>query len=307
MKQDRDPLADLALLAILILWVASFIVFKKTFLQIDPMALNIARFILMTPIALGVLWFVERDLRFPKKVGWLLVGSNVLGHGLYQICFIHALAVGTASSTALLLATLPVFSALFLTIGKVEILTGVQWAGILVALGGVTAYVAFGPGNHGALGFGVGELMALCSAASFALYGILNKGLMRSISPLRLMAFGIPIGLITMLPFGISNLVQQNWLSVTPTGWAGVGFATLFPVYVAYLLWNWAIARQGVARTVLVSYLVPIATGFASFFLLDERLTTIQIFSGVIVLAGVALVRISRSIPVTRQPVSTPP
>lgn len=288
-----DPKAELALLAILMIWVASFIVFKLAFQEFDPMAFNMARFILMVPLAFGWLWVSERDLRLPQGTFWGMFLSSMLGFGVYQVFFINGLAMTTASSSSLLLATMPILSAIFLTVGGIERLSVWQWVGIVLAMIGVAAFVEFRPGA-GFQGFTLGDLMILGAATCFAIYGILNKNIMQRMTPARVTAYGVLFGAIMLLPFSWKGLARQDWSAVSTQGWLFLVFQTIFPVYVAYLLWNWAIERQGVAKTVPISYLVPVLTGISAAIFLGEKLVGMQIVAGALVLCGVAL---SRSTP----------
>lgn len=262
--------------------------FKLAFKEFIPLAFNLARFFLMIPIAFITLWAVERDLRLPRSEWWPMFVSSVLGFGGYQMLFITGLAHTSASAASLLLSTMPIMTALFLTLGRVEILSALQWTGVVGALSGVVVFIQFGDGLSG---FSYGDLMILGAAASFALYGIVNKPVLRRMSPARLMAYGVLFGTIELLPGSWSSLVAQDWSRVTVGGWLGLLYQAVFPVYVAYLLWNWAIHRQGIARTVPVSYLVPVLTGVSAYALLGERLHVGQVLAGLFVLAGVALCR----------------
>jgi drug/metabolite transporter (DMT)-like permease len=278
------------LLAVLLTWVAGFVVLKLALRQLLPMAFNFSRFVLMVPLAFVTLRLVEGDIRIPRRDLAPVALSGVLGFGAFQVTFIGGLDRTSAAGMALLMATVPVFSALMLAAARMERLSRVQWLGILVALAGVASFVQARPG--GGLQFRTGDLLALVAGASFAAYSVLNKPLVQRVTPLRLMAYGLLFGLLAMAPFSVRDVLRQDWGAVSLGVWVAVAWATVFPIYLAYILWNWAIARQGVARTVLVSYFVPVLAGVAAHLFLAERLTPGQIGAGVIVLGGVALARL---------------
>lgn len=290
MVRRHDRATDLALLAILCIWVSSYVVFKLAFREFIPMAFNLARFVLMTPVAFLVLWLKEGNLRLDRRDFWLLALSSLIGHGIYQVLFITALDWTTAPTMALLSSTIPVFAAIFLTVLRMERLVAIQWAGVFVSLAGVALFVEAhsGGGTHS---FGLGALMALGGSICFALYGLINKPLLTRMSSARLMAFGLLFGVVFLVPAAMPAVMRQNWAGVTPVGWFCLVWAAMLPVYVAYLLWNWAISRQGLARTTVVSYLVPVFTAVTSRIFLGDRLTVLQVLAGVVVLGGVALTR----------------
>ena len=290
MTDRRDPVADLALLAVLAIWVASFLVFKVAFHQFLPHAFNLARFTLMIPLAFATLWLSEGDLRLQRSDLRSMVVSGLLGFGIYQSLFISGLAHTQASNMALLLSMTPVFSALMLALFRLERVTRRQWAGICISMAGVVLFIT----NGGALAdarLGPGDLMALGSSACFAAYGILNKPLLERMTPVRLMAYGLLVGIVPLVPVSLPDVLRQDWTAIDASGWLLLAYATVFPVYLAYMLWNWAIARHGVIRTAPVSYLVPVFTGLTAWLFLGERLTGVQVLAGAVVLAGVGLTR----------------
>jgi drug/metabolite transporter (DMT)-like permease len=80
-------------------------------------------------------------------------------------------------------------------------------------------------------------------------------------------------------------------------------FAIVGPVYLAYILWNWAIRQRGIPRTVVYGFLVPVLGGAIAVLALDEHVTAEQIVGGILVIAGLVVTRLSRPAPA---PESTP-
>jgi drug/metabolite transporter (DMT)-like permease len=66
----------------------------------------------------------------------------------------------------------------------------------------------------------------------------------------------------------------------------------IFPVYVAYQLWNWAISRRGVAAATTFSLLVPIASGILSAIFYGEGFGVWKVVGAALVLAGLVIVRL---------------
>jgi uncharacterized membrane protein len=121
LNNERDRGSDLALLAILVIWVSSYAFFKIGFREVRPIAFTLARFVLMTPVAFIVLWLREGNLRLDRRDIGLLALSSVIGHSTYQILFVTALDWTNASTMALLSSTIPVFAAVFLTASVCEL------------------------------------------------------------------------------------------------------------------------------------------------------------------------------------------
>ncbi len=65
---------------------------------------------------------------------------------------------------------------------------------------------------------------------------------------------------------------------------------SIFPVYVAYMVWNHAIRQRGVSATGW-SLLVPVVSGVFSAFLYGEPFGPLKIIGGLVVIVGLVLMR----------------
>jgi drug/metabolite transporter (DMT)-like permease len=98
-------------------------------------------------------------------------------------------------------------------------------------------------------------------------------------------------------------MFAQDWGSIGVDSWVILLFAIVGPVYLAYILWNWAIRHRGIPRTVVYGFLVPILGGAIAVLALDEQVAAEQIVGGILVIAGLVVTRLSRPAPA---PESTP-
>ena len=74
--------------------------------------------------------------------------------------------------------------------------------------------------------------------------------------------------LILLLP---AAALAQDWGAISALGWLEIIYMVVLPVYVAYMLWNWAIARRGAAAATSFTLLVPVVSGALSAWLVGER------------------------------------
>ena len=82
-------------------------------------------------------------------------------------------------------------------------------------------------------------------------------------------------------------------------GGAILAYAIVGPVYLAYALWNWAIGKRGIARTVVYAFLVPVLGGAMAVFFLNETVGLAEVAGAVLVVAGLVVTRLSsRRVPV---------
>jgi drug/metabolite transporter (DMT)-like permease len=300
----RKHSVDVALSFVVILWSVSPSFFKIALEEMDPFAFVYARFLLITLLAVVLLWLHGRRggraWRFERRDILPLIVSGLSGYGIYQLFYIVGLNMTTVFGSALLMATVPLFSAIVLALFRTERVSVIQWAGVLLAFVGVALFLLAAGGHlqHGGADRNVtpttmilGDLVTLGAAISFAIYGITNKTLGTRFSQAELMCYTLIVGTLALTPIGIPALLHQNWSLVTWHSWAVIGYGVIFPIYVSYSIWNWAILRRGVGYVTLYNYLTPMLGGVVSFLLLGEELSIGQLLGAVVVLAGLLLAR----------------
>jgi len=183
----------------------------------------------------------------------------------------------------------PFFTMVFLALGG-ERPPRHAWLGLAVGLTGVVLFVVDKFGSPGSL---VGDALSLGAAVSFALYGLVNRPLVRTYPPEAYTAYALLAGTIPLLVISTPAALAQNWGAISFWGWVAIIYMVVLPVYVAYMLWNWAIARRGAAAATSLSLLVPVLSGFLSVLLFGEEFGLLKLLGAACVLAGLLIVRYS--------------
>jgi drug/metabolite transporter (DMT)-like permease len=142
-----------------------------------------------------------------------------------------------------------------------------------------------------------GDLFSLGAAAAFGTYGVVTQRLTGRFPPRELMAYGLALGGLLITLVGFPAMIAQDWGSVTLSAWAILLYAIVGPVYLAYLLWNWAIRQRGIPRTVVYGFLVPVLGGTIAVLVLDERLTGERVLGALIVIGGLVITRLGKTGP----------
>jgi drug/metabolite transporter (DMT)-like permease len=120
---------------------------------------------------------------------------------------------------------------------------------------------------------------------------VVNKRLTMRYSPPELMCYTLLIGTAALAPFGVASLASQDWSHVTWALWVILPYSVLFPIYITYSIWNWAISKRGVGYVTLYNYPVPILGGVVAYFALSETPSIWQMLAAAVVLAGMLLAR----------------
>jgi drug/metabolite transporter (DMT)-like permease len=302
----RRPIMDLGLICVVLVWGFSPTVFTIVLGVMRPLAFVLVRFVILSLVSLVILavhgrrgqkaWKIRR-----QDVLWLVV-SGLCGYGIYQLLYMVGLSHTTAFSSALLMATVPLFTALVLALTRLERIAGLQWAGIAIAFVGIAVFLwlAHASGANGAeigthrLATGeivAGDLMTLVAAVLFAIYGIVNARLAKHYAPPELMCYTLIVGTLAITPFSLPSFFAQNWHLMTWQIWLMIAYSVFFPIYITYSIWNWAIGLRGASYVTLYNFPVPVMAGVFAWILLGQALLPGQIVAAALVLGGMILAR----------------
>lgn len=301
----RSPI-DLGLFFVVLVWGLSPTLFTIALGSLQPLAFAGVRFLLLSVVSVAVLavrglrggsaWHIKR-----RDIGLLIV-SGLSGYGIYQLFYIIGLAHTTPFASSLLIAIGPIFSAIILALAHIERIHPVQWLGIGVSFIGLIAFLVLAGthgsahaeiGNHVLTGqdLVIGDILTIISAALFSVYSIVNKQLAPRYSPPELMCYTLLIGTVAMLPFCLPSLLSTQWAQVPMNIWVIIAYSVVFPIYLTYSIWNWAIGKRGVGYVSLFSYLTPIGAGAVAWAVLGQGLAPLQILAAAVVLGGMLLAR----------------
>ncbi|MEJ7837419.1 MAG: DMT family transporter [Thermomicrobiales bacterium] len=296
--EQSDPsgltryLPELAALTVVVLWASTFIVTKNAFETFSPLAFVGIRFVLMTALALGVLYV--RGRKDPARYfqvardDWsrfVLVG--LVGYGVYQLGFNFGLEHSSPFAASLIMAMTPVF-ALGIATFQGERSTWLVWLGVLVAVAGVVVFLT--DKNSG--GTVLGTVLMLVASVSSAIYSVTNRPLVRTYPFETVAAITTIAGAVPLVLVSLPQMIDQDWTRPSFWDYLALVYMVILPVYVAYILWNWAINQRGISITG-GQLLVPVVSGGFSALFFSESFGLVKIIGGVIALAGLVLMRIS--------------
>ena len=284
----RPELADLMLLVTVVIWSLNFTVTKYVLNHgFKPLAYGGVRFSAAALLFAGVTYARERSFRLRGRDVGYIVAAAAVGLFLNQVAFVYGTKLTTGATVALIFGTMPILTALFARVGRIEqlhsrfvIAASVSFAGVvLVAVGA----------NGGVAGHIWGYLLDLAGAATWAAYSVAIAPLMRRYTAARLSAYALTIGAIPLLAAGAPQLAAQDYGALPGLVWLAYAFAVLGPLFVTNLLWFNAIDRVGPSRAALYTNLQPFLGAVFALLLLSESMTRLQVAGGLLIAAGIIL------------------
>ena len=286
---------ELALLTVVGLWASTFIVTKDLYDTLSPLAFTGVRFGLMILFSWAVLLVqssrqgtTAKAVRVNRSDMPRFLLAGVTGFTLYQLGFALGLERTSPFSSSLLIAMVPVVTVVLLAMLG-ERTPPFAWAGLGVAVLGAVVFLLDKRGDGG--GTLTGDLLSLGAAFAFATYGVVNRPLTKAYPPATATAYGVTAGGVPLLLICAPAIADQDWGAVSVWQWLAIVYMVVLPVYVAYMLWNWAIARRGVAAATRFSLLVPIFSGIFSALIFAEGFGFLKLLGAALVLLGLVIAR----------------
>lgn len=268
--------------------------------QLDDYVFNAAR-LCVSATALAVFALREKPLQLPngeRPLNWgQLIPYAVFIAGIYQVLFLMGVSRTTSGNTALIIATVPLWTAIIAYFFGGEKLPFWACVGLLIALLG-TVVVALQKGDVTASArHSLGNVLVVTAAIIWAAGTVYSRPLLKRISPLRLSALSV----VMALPIHLCVAYGRYSASLEPLQsvnlWLIIIFSGMLSSGLALPMWSFGVRQAGAAHASVIQNLVPVVAIIAAFFVRGESISVGQIAGGVLILGGLSLMRSSRVAP----------
>jgi drug/metabolite transporter (DMT)-like permease len=211
--------------------------------------------------------------------------AGLFAFALYNVALNYGQLTASAGAASLIIASIPIFTALLAAAFLGERLDALGWSGIAVGFSGM-ALITVGEG--GGFGIDAGALLVLLAAVSASVYFAFQKPYLETYGSLPFTAYAIWAGALLLLPF-LPALVREA-LIAPPQATLAVVYLGLFPTIVAYATAAYVFSRLPASRAVTLEYLFPPVAIVIAYLWLGEIPSVLSVVGGAVALVGVALV-----------------
>jgi len=217
-----------------------------------------------------------------------ILPMGVVNSGIPFICYAYAVMSISTGLSSILNSTTPLFGALIAWVWLKQRPGRSRGLGLLLGFAGAALLALTMPGGISFKAGGSGWAVLACLLATTC-YGLSTHYSQRYLSgvPTMTIAAGSQIGasLALLLP-GL-----WFWPSVWPSdsAWWSLLMIGAVCTGLAYVLYFRLIAKVGAARTMTVTYLIPLFANLIGVVFLDELITTGVIVCALMILSGTAL------------------
>ena len=265
----------------IIFWALGFVFTRLALQYFDAYSLSFLRYFSASITLIICTYFIK--INKPKKedlITFFLAGCS--GFFMYVILFNNGTALVSAATSSIVIAMVPVITALLASYIYNENLNLYQWFAIVIEFVGILVLTLM----NDSFSINKGILILLVAAVCLASYNILQRKITKKYSALQSSTYSIFFGTLMLCIFLPKSFIRLS--SAPPIYIIYVLILGIFSSAIAYISWSKAISLA--EKTTYVSnymFITPFLTTILGFIMIKEIPDKSTILGGIIILSGV--------------------
>ena len=267
----------------IIFWSMAYVLTRLTLSYLSAFSLGFLRYFTASVTLIIIAAVTKMKLPRLKDIPMFLV-AGFIGFFIYMIAFNQGQATVTAATGSVVIATVPVITALFARFIYREKLKLFQWIAILIEFIGVIVLTLM----NGTFSVNRGLLWLFVAALALSAYNLLQRKLTKTYSALQTSTYGILFGTAMLAIFSPSAFKE---ISVAPPiQYVYIAILGIFSSAVGYICWAKAFSKA--KKTSQVSnymFVTPFLASIFGFIFAGEVPDKATLVGGGIILFGVLI------------------
>lgn len=240
-------------------------------------------------IATAIFWMIhlfQREKINWREDGWRLTLCALTGVAINQLLFYKGISLTSAVNGSIIMTLTPVLVLIWAALIHREKITRLKVLGILIGMVGAVI-IFYQPDALLTTGDWRGDVLVLINAASYALYLVIVKPLMKKYRPMTVVTWVFTIAIVFVIPIGFTEAWGFEAQGVPLKVWLSMAYVILIVTVVVYFLNAWTLIKVDSSVVGAFIYLQPVFATmtailfFGEMFLLKHLLAAAFVFTGV--------------------------
>ena len=293
MTKDFSFIGILSLIFAMFIWASSFVALKSAMNDLGPFTVIFFRMLIAS---LCFLYFIKGFLKydFSKKDIKFILLLALFEPCLYFIFESKALQITSASQAGMITSLMPIITAMVAGYFLKEIISKQMIFGSLIAMGGAIWLSLQGTSSIDAPNPLLGNFLEFLAMLCAAFYTVTVRYLSDRYSALFITAIQVFIGTVFFIPLFLYEYINIG-LNMTVESFLWVAYLGVVVTLGGYGLYNYALTKIEASKASIFIYLIPVFTLFLAYFMLNEKLSSLEFIACFIILFGVFISEFSFS------------
>lgn len=217
--------------------------------------------------------------------------ASFFGITINMLAFFKGLSLTSPISASVMMVTSPIMVLIFSSIlirkpiGKQRIL------GVFIGLVGALFLITLGNSSTGtSTNSAFGNFLVFLNAASYGLYLVLAKDLVKKYNPIVFIKWLYLFGLIFVIPFGYAELTAVVWQEIPTNIYWNISFVLLFTTCITYLFNLYGLSKLKPTTVSVFIYLQPVIATIYALIVGSDSLNLVKLCATLLIFLGVYLV-----------------
>lgn len=261
-------------------WSLSYVLTRLSSQYFSAFSLGFLRYAFASAALIFIALVAKIKLPDKRDLGWFLL-AGFLGFFLYVIVFNLGCKVVSSGTSSVIIATVPMMTALLARFIYKEKLSIIKWAASVVEFSGVVVLTLLDT----AFSFNSGLAWLIAASLLLSVYNLLQRRITKKYSGLQASAYGIFFGTLMLAVFMPNALTQAK--TAPPSVFVYIAILGVFSSALAYAAWAQAFKKAGNASSVSnYMFVTPFLASLMGFVLAGEKLDEPTLIGGGIILLG---------------------